>query len=96
MIEWKQLRQNPYLRRGGVLLLCMLTACLLSLARFGGLALPLNAALAAALSPAGGIAVLAGSAAADFLTGTLQKHFAYSQSYVPPYVIYVKYCLLKE
>ena len=73
MIEWKQLRQNPYLRRGGVLLLCMLTACLLSLARFGGLALPLNAALAAALSPAGGIAVLAGSAAADFLTGTLQK-----------------------
>lgn len=73
MIEWKQMRENPHIRRSGKLLLCMLSACLLSLARFGGLALPLNAALAAALSPAGGIAVLAGGAAADFLTGTLQK-----------------------
>ncbi len=73
MIEWNQLHENPHIRRGGKLLLCTLTACLLSLARFGGLALPLNAALAAALSPAEGIAVLAGGAAADFLTGTLQK-----------------------
>lgn len=74
MIEWSQLHENPHIRRGGTLLLCTLTACLLSLTRFGGLALPLNAALAAALSPADGIAVLAGSATADFLTGALQKH----------------------
>ena len=60
MIEWTHLRENPHIRRIGTLLLCALTACLLSLARFGGLQLPLNAALAAALSPAGGIAVLAG------------------------------------
>ena len=73
MIEWTHLRENPHIRRIGTLLLCALTACLLSLARFGGLQLPLNAALAAALSPAGGIAVLAGSASADFLTGNLQK-----------------------
>ena len=73
MIEWKHLRENPHIRRLGELLLCALTACILSLARFGGMQLPLNAALAAALSPAGGIAVLAGGAAADFLTGTLQK-----------------------
>ena len=73
MIEWTHLRENPHIRRIGMLLLCTLTACLLTLARFGGLHLPLNAALAAALSPAGGIAVLAGGAAADFLTGNLQK-----------------------
>ncbi len=73
MIEWTHLRENPHIRRIGTLLLCALTACLLSLARFGGLQLPLNAALAAALSPAGGVAVLAGSASADFLTGNLQK-----------------------
>lgn len=73
MIEWKQLSENQYIRRSGKLLVCMLTACLLSLARFGGTELPLNAALAAALSPTGGIAVLAGGTAADFLTGTLQS-----------------------
>ena len=73
MIEWKELRENAYVRRTGTLLLCMLAACLLSLARFFGMPLPLNAALAAAVSPAGGIAVLAGGAAADLLTGTLQK-----------------------
>lgn len=73
MIEWKELRENAYVRRTGTLLLCMLAACLLSLARFFGMPLPLNAALAAAVSPAGGIAVLAGGAAADLLTGTLDR-----------------------
>ena len=73
MIEWCELRENPQLRRIGALTGCAAGACLLALARFGGAAFPLNTALSAALSPAGGIAVMAGSAAAYALTGMLQK-----------------------
>ena len=73
MIEWCELRENPQLRRIGGIIGCTAGACLLALARFGGAAFPLNTALSAALSPAGGIAVMAGSAAAYALTGMLQK-----------------------
>lgn len=73
MIEWKQLRERPRLLHVMGLAGCALTACLLAAARFNGLQLPLNAAFAAALSPAGGIAVLAGSLATYALTGTLTR-----------------------
>ena len=71
MIEWNALREDPRIMTAAKLAGCALGACMLSLAEFGGMPVPVNSALAAALSPAGGIAVLCGSALTFALTGML-------------------------
>lgn len=73
MIEWETLREDSRVLTGLKLAGCALGGCMLSLAKFGGMPVPVNTALAAALPPAGGIAVLAGSAATFALTGMLRE-----------------------
>ncbi|MBQ3939667.1 MAG: SpoIIE family protein phosphatase [Oscillospiraceae bacterium] len=60
----------PMLRTAG-LLLCTGGACLLAAARFNGFLIPLNTALAAALPPVCGLALLAGTFFTYALTGML-------------------------
>lgn len=73
MIEWETLRENPRFITAAKLAGCALGACMLSLAEFGGMPVPVNTAFAAALSPAGGISVLCGSAVTFALTGMLKE-----------------------
>ncbi|MBP0967242.1 MAG: SpoIIE family protein phosphatase [Oscillospiraceae bacterium] len=73
MIEWNELRTNPRVRYAAKVTGSGAAACLLATVQLNGMSLPLNTALAAAVSPACGAAVLAGSAASYALTGMLQK-----------------------
>ncbi len=73
MIEWNELRTEPRVRYAAKVTGCGVAACLLATVQLNGMSVPLNTALAAAVSPACGAAVLAGSAASYALTGLLQK-----------------------
>ena len=72
MIEWNELRTDPRIRYAAKVTGCAVSACLLATVQLNGMSVPLNTALAAAVSPACGAAVLAGSAASYALTGLLQ------------------------
>ncbi len=67
----KYSRSRTQLLHAAGLVGCAAAACLLTEARFNGIALPLGTALAAALEPLCGLAVLAGSIFTYALTGML-------------------------
>ena len=73
MIEWNEIYANPRVRYAAKVTGCGAAACLLATVQLNGMSVPLNTALAAAVSPACGAAVLAGSALSYALTGLLQK-----------------------
>ena len=73
MIEWNELRENPRIRYAVKVTGSGIAACLLATVQLNGMSVPLNPALAAAVSPACGAAVLAGSAVSYALTGLLKK-----------------------
>ncbi len=71
MIKNNVLREKPQLMYAAGLFGCAAGSCLLAAASFNGIQMPLNAALAAALPPVYGLAVLAGSLFTYALTGIL-------------------------
>lgn len=77
MIEWKSLCEDPRVKGAAKIAASAVGAGILSLAEFGGYPVPLNTALAAAVSPACGIAALAGTAGAYALTGLLTRQLVY-------------------
>ena len=73
MLNLTALKDNPGVRRGISLIACAVASSLAASADFNGFRIPLNTALSAALPPAFGIAVLAGSLFTYALTGWLTK-----------------------